>query len=252
MKSLFKKVSLVALAGLLVVGAAFGASLLNKDAKVSADSAKDLKIVRVNGKGTVTANPDIAHVSLAVKTVNKDIKKAQSENTKAMNKVIKAITKLGIPEKNIQTTDYNLREKYDWKNDERIFKGYEVRNSINIKVEDIKKAGTVLETAVKNGANVANGISFDIKNKEKVYNEALKLAMKSADSKATALMSEFGEKPGKPFRVDENSGYSPQYRTVMNSMMKEEEAAMDDADGAGSIQGGSLSVIATISVEYAY
>lgn len=238
---------------LLVGVGVVGGSLLNKDSSVSADNTVDdnLNIVRVQGKGTINAEPDIAYVSLSVKTENKDVKKAQNENKKIMNKVIAELKKLDIAEKNIQTTDYNIYENYDWKNDERVFDAYVVRNSINVKVEDISKAGLVLDKSIEAGANVANGISFDIKDKEKVYNDALKLAMESAESKATAIMSTFGLKPTKPFRVDENGGYSPQFRVMFNAKQRNyDDAAVEEA--GTSIQGGSLSVTAIVSVEYAY
>ncbi len=246
-----KKLSVLVLATLIVIGGFMVYRNMDKDyISANVTSGEEGNIVSVNGKGVITAEPNVANINLAVKTVNKDIKKAQAENAKVMEKVIGEIKALGIEDKYIQTANYTINEDYEWKNDTEVFTGYVIRNSINIKVKDISKAGEVLDKGISAGANIAGGITFDIENKDELYNEALKQAMKSADSKANAIMETFGAKAGKPYRVIESSSYKAKYEPMANA--KAMNMMSDEADSGTSIQGGSLTVIANVTVEYKY
>lgn len=250
--SMFKKLTGLFIATLMIA-ASFGIFDYANGRTLKADKNADeasFKIVSVSGEGIVSAEPNIAYVNLAVKTLDKDIKKAQEDNAKAMAKVVKEITALGIDKKDIQTTNYTINERYDWSKDTQIFMGYEIRNAINIKVKDIKKAGTVLDKGVNAGANIAGGISFDLENREELYNEALKMAMKSAEAKASAIMGSFGAKPGKPYRVIESDAGIPYFEPRIDFRMDSYKMKEDAADT--NIEGGSLSVRATVNVEYVY
>ncbi len=247
-----KKLTSLLVAVVLVVGAVVACQSINKDeVNAAAEEQKaEANIVTVNGKGIVSAEPNIAYINVAVKTLNKNIKKAQTENAKQMDNVMKELMALGIDKKDIQTQNYSVDEDYDWINDREVFKGYEIRNSITIKVRDLTKAGDVLDKSISAGANVANGIHFDLENRDELYNEALKLAMKSADSKAGAIMETFGAKVSKPYRVvEQNTSYRTEYAPMYNAKMMADE---EDIGGRTSIQAGSLKVIANVEVEYAY
>ena len=47
----------------------------------------------------------------------------------------------------------------------QIFRGYEVRHLLEVKVEDISKVGEVVDAAVAAGANVIYNVRFDISNR---------------------------------------------------------------------------------------
>lgn len=210
-------------------------------------------IVTVNGLGSVKVKPDIAYISLGVETFNTDAKKAQEEIANQMDKIIDAVKKNGIKDEDIKTTGYNIYKtnKYNstsvGEKDNRI-EGYNARNVVEITIRDIEMVGKTIDLAGKEGANIINNVRFGISDEDKYYSEALKLAMKNASGKAEAILSTFGTKPGKPYRIQENSYGAPiVYRE--NAMMKSAMAA--DAYET-PVEAGELEVTASVVVEYKY
>lgn len=238
------------LAAILSLALVLGLVFAKLSAPVSAD--KEAKAepgrVSVTGAASIKVKPDIAFINVGVETKNKDAKVAQEENAAAMNTVIAKLKEKGIKENEIQTSGYNIYERYNYSSAGlRVSEGYVVEQRITVTVNDVTKAGEIFDTAVRNGANIANGISFDIKDRSKVYNEALKLAMKDASAKAESIMSTFGAKPGKPAHVEESYYDSISYRGYQSMDMKME---MNSADT--TISAGELSVDCKLNVTYEY
>ncbi len=220
--------------------------------KINAEEVKKDKkenTLTVEGKGIINAEPDIAYLDLTIKTTDFDVKKSQSDNSEKTKKVIDELTKLKIEKKNIQTTNFNIYEDYDWSNEERVFKGYVVENTITVKITNIDKVAQVLEKSIASGANLAGRIVFDVEDKENLYNQALKNAMSSAEKKATSIMSTFGAKPSKPYKIQEGYSSIDNFKTKPDELYKSKEAL---SDASGEIQTGSLTIRATVTVEYKY
>ncbi|SHJ81697.1 SIMPL domain-containing protein [Paramaledivibacter caminithermalis] len=210
-------------------------------------------IVTVNGMGAVKVKPDIAYISLGVETFNVDAKKAQEDIAKQMDKIVDTLKKNGIEDEDIKTTGYNIYKtsKYEPANlgeKKNRIEGYIARNIAEVTIRDIDKVGNVIDLAGKAGANIINNIRFGITNEEEYYNKALKLAMKNASGKAEAVLSTFGVKPEKPYRIIENSYGAPiVYRD--NAMMK---ASMVAENYETPVEAGELEVTARVTVEYKY
>lgn len=68
--------------------------------------------ITVSGVGKVYAKPDVAIISLGVTTQGATVADVTNKNTTQMNAVIEAIKKLGVVDKDIQTTNYNLTPNY--------------------------------------------------------------------------------------------------------------------------------------------
>lgn len=233
----------------LILGLAFANVSAPLNAEKDTAKAENPGRVVVTGDASIKVKPDVAYINVGVETKNKDAKLAQEENAKVMNAVIAKLKEKGIKDEEIQTSNYNIYERYNYSSTgNRVSEGYVVNASITITVNDVTKAGEIFDLAVKNGANQANGISFDIKDRTKVYNEALKLAMKNASGKAEAIMSTFGAKVGKPALVEEfysesRGGYYGYGAYDMNMEMKSAETA---------IQAGELAVNCKLTVTYEY
>jgi len=77
--------------------------------------------------------------------------------------VFAALRKLGIPDKNVQTLNFTVTPQYANSNNEPArLTGYQVSNEVSVRLEDIAKLGSLLDTLVGAGANQMNGIRFDI------------------------------------------------------------------------------------------
>ena len=160
----------------------------NYNPYVSKESKKcEKRILKVNGKGMVEAEPDMALVSVGVITKDKNPENAQNLNAQISKKLIDSLLQLGIAKDDIKTTSYTIYPEYDYIEGKQILTGYNVTHILEIKVRDINMVGEVINTAVKNGANQINRVDFTIEDAKFYYNRALKLALKEAASKAQSI-----------------------------------------------------------------
>jgi len=250
-----KKMLFLLLVPIMIVGlfAMDSLNIFSGEAAADDTSKAEGNIVTVNGMGTVKVKPDIAYINIGVEIFDTDAKKAQDENAKLMDKVIDLVKKDGIKEEDIKTIGYNIYKssKYEpmsYGQKENRIEGYYARNVVEITVRDINNVGKIVDTAGKAGANVISNIRFGISDEEKYYNEALKLAMKNASSKANTILSTFGAKADKPYRIQENSYGAPAYYRE-NFAVK---ASMDAGGYETPVEAGELEVTARIIAEYKY
>jgi uncharacterized protein len=155
----------------------------------------------VTGNGEIVAQPDYVEIKIEVRTEGKDVSVAQQENAVIMNRVIGSLLSLNIPREAIQTTTYSIFPNYDYIEGRQVFRGYEVQNTITVKITDISKAGMVIDTAIQNGANNVSGIQFKIEDTDAYYQRALNVALVNAMAKANS-MAETMQVPLQPIPIE--------------------------------------------------
>lgn len=202
--------------------------------------------ITVQGSSSITASPTIAYVSIGVATFNKDAAAAQSENAVKMDRVYKILASLGITKDKIKTVNYNISPRYNYKNNVTTLAGYNVTNSIQVTIMDLKKVSNVLDMTVKQGINESNSIAFGITDEENetIYLKALAKAVTNAKEKASSIATAAGINISKPANIIEGSPQNPvpsNYR--MMDMAKAEMAATP-------ISGGELKIEANVTVIY--
>ena len=143
--------------------------------------------VKVTGEATLQATPDQAIITLGVQTENVDPKIAQQENAQTISEIITVLKELGIAETNIKTSDYRIDPQYNYIEGKEIFKNYKVHHMLQIKTKDIEKVGSIIDAAVKRGANSVSNIRFSLANSDSYYNQALTIALNNAYEKALTL-----------------------------------------------------------------
>jgi uncharacterized protein YggE len=157
--------------------------------------ACDEQVIHVSGTGTVTTSPDRAEISLAVETENTDVKTAQQENAARMTEVTNALKAAGISADNLSTTGYSIYPVYD---DEPVYssirwddkiKYYRVSNTLLVSLDEIDRAGEVIDLAVASGADRVNFLSFGLSDEKsaELRSEALARAVRAARSDAEAV-----------------------------------------------------------------
>lgn len=145
------------------------------------------RFLKVNGRGSVDAAPDMAIVSAGAVTEDKNAQNAQNQNDVIINNIIAALLRLGISRDDIKTQTYSIQPDYDYLEGNQILRGYKVTHILEIKVYDIGQVGTVISTITANGGNQINGVEFTLKDSAKYYNRALRLAVADAEGKADAI-----------------------------------------------------------------
>jgi uncharacterized protein YggE len=207
----------------------------------------------VTGSGTVYAKADVANINVGLKTgTKKTANEATVESTAKMNNIIAELKKLNIEEKDIKTSNYNLNPVYNWtQNKGQELAGYEVTQTITLKIHDLNKIGDVIAKTTEQGANQIGDISFTIDDEFALKNQAREAAIKKAQEKAKLIADQSGMKLGKVKSVSEN--YEPAVGPMYYSNVKMQAFNAADAGMASvvpTIQSGQNEVKVDVTLTY--
>jgi len=148
--------------------------------------------IEVEGRGKVTAQPDIALVTLGVVTENQQVAAAQQENAEIVARVIAELRREGVAEEDIETVFYSVEPQYDFIEGRQIFRGYRVVHNLRVTIRNMARAGQIIDAAVASGANTVGNIDFTVSDSERYYQMALTAASRDALQKALTIASSMG------------------------------------------------------------
>lgn len=153
--------------------------------------------ITVSGEGEVFAVPDTATFSVTVQEEAKEVADAQDEATAKSNAIVAYLKQQGIEEKDIRTTDYSVYPQYDYTRGactvdycepgKQVLRGFQVSQTLTIKVRDTEQAGDLLSGVGSKGASQVSGLSFTIDDEDTLQAEARGKAIEDARTKAAEL-----------------------------------------------------------------
>ena len=201
-------------------------------------------IIKVFGKGILSVKADLAKLLIGVITENVQLEVAQQENAFITQNVITSILEIGVFPESIQTQNYNIRTKYDYIDGKQVFRGYEVTNNLNILITNIKSAGEVIDTAVRNGANNIGDLNFLVSNEQRYYYEVLNRAFTDAQNKAIVMANKLGVRLNNiPIRIVE---------LAMGNISPLPAMTFKSVSGTTPIEAGENNIEANIEVVFEY
>jgi len=155
------------------------------------------RTLSVNGAGKVSLKPDIAYIYVGVHTENPGAAEAVSENNTNTQKLIDALKAAGVDAKDIQTTNFSIYQNNQVGPDGKATStNYTVDNTVNLTVRNLAQLGSLLDAAVKAGANNITNIQFDVADKTKALSQARAEAVKAAKAQADELAASAGVQLG--------------------------------------------------------
>jgi len=153
--------------------------------------------VEVVGEGIVYVTPDMVNISISIEKEGLDLKNLRQKNGEAVAQVLQLLSK-ELPMENFQTSYVSL-----YKDDYNKLNKYRVVQNINIKLEDISKYDNLMNAIFDAGVNRIDGISFGVKNKEKLLQEARVAAIDDARKKALLYAVSLDQNIGKAIQIKE-------------------------------------------------
>lgn len=221
-----------------------------------------INAITVEGSGEVSLVPDIAQISFTITESATTVAAAQESATKKTDAAIEALKKLDIADKDVKTVSYNVSPKYDYSQPcspgvicttvvsgtPRII-GYDVSQSIEVKVRDTAKAGDVLVSLGTLGVQNVSGPNFMVDDEDAAKAEAREKAIEEARAKAKVLAKQLGVRLGKVMSYSEGSNGYPQ--PMMYTANMKAGGAMDArVESAPSLPTGENKTTVTVSVTY--
>ena len=177
--------------------------------------------ITISGTGTVETIPDLAQVYFSVISEAESPEEAELDGNVRMNNIIEALKGMGIEDRDLKTTRFDLYPQYDFRpfdeltSDDEEFEriiGYTLEQSLEVRVRDTEKAGTVVKTATAQGANQVGGVEFVVDDPEIFRDEARIEAFQKARAKAELLADQAGVRLGDVVTFYEDEyGFEPYY-----------------------------------------
>lgn len=210
------------------------AGLLAAASPALADGPRMPRTISLSGHGEVRSVPDLAYITSGVVSQGTTAAEALATNTRDMNAIFAALKDAGVPEKDIQTSNFTVQPRYDYQNGQAPkLVGYDVTNNVTVTLRKIGDLGPLLDKLVQSGSNQISGVSFDVAKPQEAMDQARKLAAEDATRKAKVYAAAMGVELGPVTMVSEGGGFQPPVPMVRGAMMKADAAAAPVPVAAG-------------------
>ena len=227
---------------------ALTALLLATLAPFAAHADERPRIVSTTGQGEVSAQPDMARVTLGVDARRKTLAEARTEVTAAIDRLLALTRELKIDPKYVNATRLQVRPEYTWSEQgkKQVLQGYYVGRQVEVELRDLDQLGPLLERAVTAGANQVGDASLDSTRRKELERQAMTLAVQDAAANAGTLAQAAGARLG-PVRTL-NASASPPPMPMYRMAAMADAAAAPPAES--TYAAGEMKFAATVSAEY--
>lgn len=209
-------------------------------------------LLTVTAQGSSARVPDMASYSAGVTTQGASASEALSANSAQMNKVMAALKRAGIADRDVQTSNLSVNPIYaqpkrlpdgSTEDGEQRIVGYQVTNNVSVRQRKLADMGKVIDALVTAGANQVNGPNFMLDEPGAAQDEARVEAMKTARTRADLYAKAAGLRVARIVSIGESGGYSPQPVMYMRK-----EAA--DMSAAPPVAAGELEMKVNVTVQF--
>ena len=181
----------------------------------------------------VQAAPDIAGIGAGVVTQAAEAQAALAANSEKMVRVIAALKKAGVGDRDIQTSGLNLQPQFRYEqNQPPVLTGFQASNRVQVTLRDLKAAGRVIDTLVKEGANQIDGPDFRVAAPEPLLDKARAEAVARARARAELYAQAAGLRVVRITSISE--GFEQRPPMPMPRMVAAEAAAAPPVRGTAA------------------
>jgi uncharacterized protein YggE len=221
-----------ALAGALVLSLSAAAP---SGAQEPAPAPAGVPTVVTSGEATVRRAPDVAYITLAVESRDRNPRDAQRKNAEAMSGVQRQLANAGIPKDAMRTLGLGLHQEFDIVNGRRVARDFVARNTLDVRIDEVTRTGEIADSVVQGGATALDGIRFELKDRAGAEREALRLAVADARGRAEAAAAGAGRSVDRVLKIEDTRGDGGGPPRPM-AMMRAAEGAMTTAVEPGLIE----------------
>lgn len=221
-----------------------GNSLINNN-NISKANVLPKYSLNISAVGRVYAKPDLALIIFSVTTEAKTTSEALNESREKMNAIIGLIKSHSVQEKDLKTVGFNIYPRYEYYDNNtvspqrtRVLVGYNVSQSLQVKIRNFEKIGEIIDGAIKSGANEVGNLQFIVDNTEELEKQAREDAILKAKAKAEELASQLGITLGRIINFSESNQGSmpPRYNLAAGGTDAPSRGATQVEEGENKIE----------------
>ena len=184
-------------------------------------------LLSLSAEGRSRRTPDVAIFNAGVVTQAQNASAALSENSRRMDRVIAALKRAGIADRDIQTSAISLqprysnpeleaqiraretRQPYVPSNETPRIIGYDARNNVQVRVRRLELMGRIIDTLIEQGANQVDGPSFTLDEPRAALDEARVEAIAEGRQRAELYARAAGLRVARILSISEGGGFYP-------------------------------------------
>lgn len=206
-------------------------------------AARDTGVVRVSGTANIEVSSDRARLRFAMETEAASAAEAADANASQMNAVLAAVRAVVGDAGTISTSGYGLAPIYTRPEpgERQTVTGYRAQNHVAVTLTDVDRVGSVLDAAVRAGANRVAELSFFASDTRPARLDAIREATETAREEAEVLASALGAQLGDPIDVSLSGG---------GGMPQMYRMATVEAMSDTPVEVGSQRVSVTVSITF--
>jgi len=193
---------------ILVISLLAATALTGCGQQTTGSAVRTPNTVTASGTGTIQAAPDEATMSFGVSKSGQDPKGLLAETSKAAAKIVAALKKAGVEEKDIQTQNVSLYPQTTYDNGKTVVTGYEASINVTAKVRDLASLGKVINAGNAAGATTMSGPNFGIAEDSTQTAAAIQKAVADARRNAESMAKAADKSVGKVLTMID-SGVTP-------------------------------------------
>ncbi len=209
--------------GAIALAAAFAIGLLAPVGVARAQPAESLVVVA--GEATVRIAPDVATFDVTTEVRRRSPREAQREAADLMAAVRTRLQQAGVADASLETRGYWVAPEFDFVDGRRVLRGYVARNTVEVRVDDLARAGELLDAAVGAGATSVGDLRFERRDRQAVERQAVQAAVADALARAHAAAAGAGRSVDRVVRIEEAGVRPPPPQPVLAARDVAAEAA---------------------------
>ncbi|MDO5378595.1 MAG: SIMPL domain-containing protein [Clostridia bacterium] len=205
--------------------------------------------ITAQGTATITASPDMVSLMANASVSGDTVAQAQEKVSQIIEQATAKLIELGVAEDEIVTSNYSFYLMYNYEATDdlgrNVITGYQANHTLKITLSDTEMLDSVLGVISDSGMGEVYDVSYGIKNRSELYQDALALAISAAEQKALKMAEAGGLTITGVESITENQTYADGYGYANVA------DARESATGTGSgIRAGSVSVSASVTAVY--
>ncbi len=200
-----KKMAVVgSIVAIVVVVAAIKASPMLEKMIPAPKSTTAEQIIRIDGQGEVTVNPDSLRTRISVTVRETSLETVRTLAANRTRAVVDALGSLGIAGLKVRTVEITIEPITEVRTEPSTVPpsilGYEARSTLsitltNVSMNELRNRGAqMLETVLNAGANVIGSMTFFLNEPEKARRSALEAAVVDVQKNGQAMANKAGVK----------------------------------------------------------
>ncbi len=172
----------------------------------------ELPGVTVFGTATTQVAPDQMVWHLTANNRGPKLSIVAEQHTKLVQQVLGFLKEHGIKDSDLQTSQMEFGENWEYKNQSRVKEGYFASTQVSVRTANLATYKPLwLGLAEMSGVTVA-GVNYDHSKRIAYQNETRRMAIRAAKEKATEMAKDLGSEIAEPLRIEEDLSVNEAWR----------------------------------------